>query len=105
LDSTLTGYYASHEALYNLPEGTISYTIDTRDMPTLVTYNYGLGWVVATGQPLEFSYDRIGQYNSGYLLPRVVRFLLGLDPAPPIRAPHSNKNIIDNRSSASSTRR
>jgi hypothetical protein len=101
LDSTLTGNYASHEAFYNLADGTISYTVDSRSIPTLITYNHGLGWVFATGQPLEYNYDRIGSYSSGYLLPRVVRFLLGLDPAPP-RAPHYNGNVVNSgRSSAS----
>ena len=80
LDSVLDGRYASHEGFTNLPAGAVVYTVDSRDLPTLVTYGYGVGWVVMTGQPLEYSYDRIDSLNSGYLLPRVVRFLLGLDP-------------------------
>lgn len=80
LDSVLDGRYASHEGFTNLSASAVVYTVDSRGLPTLITYGYGVGWVVMTGQPLEYSYDRIDSLNSGHLLPRVVRFLLGLDP-------------------------
>ncbi len=78
LDSTLDGNYASHQAFYELLPGTISYTVDSRGLPTLISYSYGFGWVVMTGQPLEHAWTY--GYNIAALLPRVVRFALGLDP-------------------------
>lgn len=98
LDSVLDGTYASHEGFTNLPAGAVVYTVDGRDLPTLVTYGYGVGWVVMTGQPLEYSYDRLDSLNSGYLLPRVVRFLLGLDPqGAGKRSPYERISPADDR--------
>jgi hypothetical protein len=79
LDSTLVGNYASHEGFINLPDGALAYTLDSRGLPTLVSFNYGVGWVILSGQPLEYSYDRLESYNSGLLLPRILCFVLGLD--------------------------
>jgi len=78
LDSILQGNYASHEAFYNLAPGTISYTVDGRGLPTLISYSHGLGWVLMTGQPLEHAWTY--GWSIAALLPRVVRFILGLDP-------------------------
>jgi hypothetical protein len=79
LDSTLLGNYASHEGFENLPPGTLTYTMDSRDFPTLVSFNYGIGWVILSGQPLEYSYDRADSLNCGDLLPRILSYVLGLD--------------------------
>jgi len=82
LDSTLYDTYASHEGFANLPQGTVTYTFDSRYLPTLVSYNYGIGWVFVSGQPLEYAYDRNDSLNTGDLLPRIIRLILGLDPHP-----------------------
>ena len=79
LDSTLIGNYASHEGFINLPEGALAYTVDGRNLPTLVSFNYGIGWVILSGQPLEYSYDRVDSLNCGDLLPRILSYVLGLD--------------------------
>jgi hypothetical protein len=78
LDDTLQGNYASQEYFDNIPYGAITYLTDTDSGPTLIGYGWGEGWVVISGQPLEYNYDRRGLYNIGDLLPRIVRFLLGI---------------------------
>lgn len=78
LDDTLYGNYASQEYFDNMPYGVITYMTDTGSRPTLIGYGWGNGWVVISGQPLEYNYDRRSLYNIGDLLPRVVRFLLGI---------------------------
>jgi len=80
LDSTLYGTYASHEGFADLPAGTVTYTVDSRHLPTLISYNLGIGWVFVSGQPLEYAYDRGDSLNTGSLLPRIIRLILGLDP-------------------------
>ena len=78
LDDTLHGNYASQEHFNNIPYGAIAYLTDTDSHPTLIGYGWGHGWVVISGQPLEYNYDRRHLYNIGDLLPRIVRFLLGI---------------------------
>jgi len=79
LPDTLYGTYASHETFSNLPEGAQVFTYGVlTQKPTLVLYPYGLGWVLVTGQPLEYCYDRLDRGQTvGLLLPRVVKFILG----------------------------
>ncbi len=78
LDDTLHGNYASQEHFDNIAYGAIAYLTDTDGRPTLIGYGLGDGWVIVSGQPLEYNYDRRDQYNIGDLLPRIVRFLSGI---------------------------
>lgn len=78
LDDTLHGNYASQEHFNNIPYGAIAYLTDTDSRPTLLGYGLGNGWVMVSGQPLEYNYDRRDLYSIGDLLPRIVRFLLGI---------------------------
>jgi hypothetical protein len=78
LDDTLYGNYASQEYFDNIPYGAIAYLTDTDGRITLTGYGLGDGWVIVSAQPLEYNYDRRDQYNIGVLLPRLVRFLLGI---------------------------
>ena len=84
LPETLKGNYASHENFTNLPDGTIVYCRDTTERATLVEFNLGGGWMIVTGQPLEWGYDRHEAYSIGLVLPRVISHFTGLDiPAAP----------------------
>ncbi len=78
LPDTLYGTYSSHETFNSLPENSQIFTVN-REMgrPTLVLYNFGLGWVMVTGQPLEYNYDRLPDQTTGLLLPRIVNLILG----------------------------
>ena len=81
LPDTLYGTYSSHETFCNYPQGTQIFTVNKDEgKPTLILYHYGVGWVIITGQPLEYCYDRLPEQTTGYLLPRVVRFFLGKPP-------------------------
>lgn len=83
LPDTLYGTYSSHETFIGYPVGTQIFTVNKQEgKPTLILYHYGVGWVIITGQPLEFCYDRLPDQTTGELLPRVVRFFLGKPPAP-----------------------
>lgn len=78
LPDTLYGTFASHETFTNLPQTAQIFTLNLQEnKPTLVLYNYGLGWLMVTGQPLEYNYDRLPDQTTGLLLSRVVNFLLG----------------------------
>lgn len=77
LPTTLTGTYASHEHFLNLPEDAVIYTTDTQNLPTLVEYKYQSGWVILTGQPLEWGYDRLDEYTIGQVYPRLFDYVLG----------------------------
>lgn len=102
LDSVLYGTYASHEGFINLPSGALDYTVDSRGLPTLVSYSYGTGWVILSGQPLEYAYDRIDSLNTGQLLPDIITFLLGIDQGQGlmITANYFPGTIDDRRNSA-----
>ena len=77
LPNSLTGNYASHEWFANLPDGTVIYTIGRdSEKPTLIEFNWGDGWVIMTGQPLEWGYDRRDEYSMGLLLDRIVVYVL-----------------------------
>jgi hypothetical protein len=78
LEDTLSGNYASQEYFQDLPYGALTYLTDTDGHPTLAGYGLGNGWVLVSGQPLEYNYDRRDVYNIGDLLPRLLRFLLGI---------------------------
>ena len=79
LPSQITGNKSSHEDFSNLPAGTIVYarSVNT-NLPTLVEYKYGLGWVILTSNPLEWGYDRLDQYTMGELYPRIMEYALGM---------------------------
>jgi hypothetical protein len=74
----LYGNYASHEYFGNLPPNAKIFTVGSTDQPTLVEYVFGYGRIIATGQPLEhgWRYD----YDIGPLLPRLIKYVMGLDP-------------------------
>jgi hypothetical protein len=78
LADTLHGNYASQEYFGNPPYGAITYLTDTDGHPTMIAYEEGDGWVILSGQPLEYNYDRKDLYNMGYMLPALIRFLLGI---------------------------
>jgi hypothetical protein len=78
LADTLHGNYASQEYFGNLPYGAITYLTDTDGHATMIAYEVGDGWVILSGQPLEYNYDRKDLYNMGYMLPALIRFLLGI---------------------------
>ena len=69
------GNYASHESFSNLVEGTTVYTTDQNGVATLIEYKYGLGWVIATGQPLEHGYANGN--TMGVIYPKLYNYVLG----------------------------
>ena len=79
LDSVITGNYASHEGFINLPDESLVYMIDGRYLPTLACYSYGIGWVIVTGQPLEYSYDHGSDSSTSAILPRIIEHVIGQD--------------------------
>ncbi|WP_022851269.1 PKD domain-containing protein [Limisalsivibrio acetivorans] len=75
---TLTGNYASHERFHNIPESATVYMTDTDSSATLFEYGFGDGWVVVTGQPLEYNYVyNTGETEMGQMFPRVFNYVLG----------------------------
>jgi len=80
VDSVLQGTYASHEGFTGLPDEAVIFTVDERSLPTLAVYDFGAGWVMVSGQPLEYAYDQAGVAGIGGLLPRIVCYLLGIQP-------------------------
>lgn len=79
LDSILIGSYASHEGFINFPDEALVYTRDSRGLPTLVSFSNGLGWVIITGQPLEYNYQANDVSSPSALLPRIISHVLGYD--------------------------
>ncbi len=77
LSDTLTGIYASNKYFINVPDSAIIYLRNQSGEPTLIGYPLGLGWIILSGQPLEYNYDRRENYNMGFLLPRITSFILG----------------------------
>ena len=72
--------YASHEYFTNLPDGTTIYCLDSNGKPTLIEFNFGAGWIIFTGQPLEHQYDRIyGARDMERLLPAIVSYFTGAE--------------------------
>jgi hypothetical protein len=70
--------YASHEGFLNLPEGTTVYCTATNGEPTLIEFNFGAGWIIMTGQPLEHQYKYIyGNPDMENLLPRIIAYFTG----------------------------
>jgi Viral BACON domain/PKD domain len=87
LPQTMDHNYASHEAFVNLQLGTTIYMEDSREIPTLIEYSLGAGWVLMSGQPLEHQVDNNwGEPNDmSQLLPRIVSYFLGVEePAGPM---------------------
>ena len=97
LPQALTGNYASHEWFSNLPDGTVIYTIGGNSgQPTLIEFNWGAGWVIMTGQPLEWGYDRRDDYTMGLLLDRVIVYVLGAEgEAGKVAAPDLPRPVAD----------
>ena len=96
LPEVLTGNYASHEWFANLPDGTVIYTIgkDSRQ-PTLIEFSWGAGWVIMTGQPLDWGYDRRDEFSMGLLLDRVIAYVLGHEgQAAKIAALNSLRSVV-----------
>ena len=75
LPNTLTGTFASHEGFFNIPADSVVYMEDSKNFPTLLEYNHERGWVILTGQPLEYNVE----YNSdsmGLVYPRLFSYVL-----------------------------
>lgn len=104
LPATMDHNYASHESFGNLPDGTTIYCVNSASEPTLIEFNYGDGWILVTGQPLEHQYDRIyGSPDMEQLLPRIVRYFTGRSiTAPALRAAKAGAGTktADRRASA-----
>jgi hypothetical protein len=77
LEDTLAGIYASNKYLSNVPDSAIIYMTNSTGYPTLVGLRYGYGLIFYSGQPLEYNFDRRDEYNMGFLLPRILHFMLG----------------------------
>ncbi len=78
LGDTLIGNYASNKHFSDIPDSAIIYMKDSDSNPTLVGLKYGNGLFLYSGQPLEYNFDRRIDYNMGFLLPRIISFLLGI---------------------------
>ena len=82
LPDTLEHNYASHERFTNLQDGTTIYCVDSDNLPTLIEFKFGAGWIIVTGQPLEHIYDDLwGTAAMQQLLPRIVAYFTG-NPIP-----------------------
>jgi len=78
LPNSMDHNYASHESFSNLPDGTTIYCVNEDDEPTLIEFNFGNGWIIITGQPLEHQYDRVyGSPDMEEMLPRIVSYFTG----------------------------
>ena len=78
LPDTLDHDNASHDAFFDLPDGTTIYCVNEEGEPTLVEYNLGGGWVILTGQPLEHQYSNVHWANDmEELLPRIIAYFTG----------------------------
>jgi Zn-dependent metalloprotease/subtilisin family serine protease len=73
VDSILNGSSASHNYFSSLPANTTTLINNTASQPTLVTYRFGSGTIVATGMTWEFYYPS-GLGNP--LLPNAIDFCL-----------------------------
>ena len=106
LPEILTGDYASHEWFANLPDGTVIYTIGKNSRrPTLIEFSWGAGWVIMTGQPLEWGYDRRDEFSMGLLLDRVIAYVLGHEGhAAKIAALNPPRSIVDRNRPSSAIR-
>lgn len=78
LEDTLSGTYASNKFLADVPDSVIVYMQNTTGNPTLICIKFGDGMIFYSGQPLEYNFDRRYDYNMGYLLPRILHFMLGI---------------------------
>lgn len=78
LPAAMQGSFASHEGFANLPANTTVYLVDDNapQAPTLIEFNLGEGWVIMTGQPLEF-YSPTTPPNLGNLLGRILGYFTG----------------------------
>jgi hypothetical protein len=77
LEDTLAGIYASNKYLSNVPDSAIIYMTNSTGHPTLVGLRFGYGLIFYSGQPLEYNFDRRDEYSMGFLLPRILHFMLG----------------------------
>jgi len=95
LPNSMDHNYASHESFSNLPDGTTIYCINEDYEPTLIEFNFGNGWIILTGQPLEHQYDRIyGSADMEELLPRIVAYFTGKSISKPLRKKAIQKSTI-----------
>lgn len=87
LPTTMDHHFASHEGLMSVPDDATIYCVDEYWQPTLVEFNLGRGWVMVTSQPLEHQYRAIyGSPDMEQLLPRIVSYFVGIQPADAIMA-------------------
>ncbi|APF19664.1 hypothetical protein Calab_0127 [Caldithrix abyssi DSM 13497] len=77
LPDPLFGNFASHQSFSHLPENAVIYTVNSYNNATLIEYQFGDGFMLVTGQPLEHAYFH--GYSIGELLPRVVAYVLGVE--------------------------
>ncbi|PLS15030.1 hypothetical protein CVD28_24430 [Bacillus sp. M6-12] len=54
IPSTVTGSYASHSYLTNLPQGTIVYMSNSAGRPTVAEFNYGIGTIFVQTTTAEY---------------------------------------------------
>lgn len=78
LGDTLIGNYASNKYFSVIPDSALIYMKDSESNPTLIGVKYGDGIILYSGQPLEYNFDRRNDYNMGFLLPRIVNYMLGM---------------------------
>ncbi|UCC78871.1 MAG: hypothetical protein JSW64_11380 [Candidatus Zixiibacteriota bacterium] len=95
LGDTLLGNYASNKYFSDIPDSAIIYMKDSGGNPTLIELKYGNGIILYSGQPLEYNFDRRNDYNMGFLLPRIISFLLGIPWEQPLL--HSSGMVVQPR--------
>lgn len=78
LSDTLIGNYASNKYFSGIPDSALIYMKDTENNPTLIGIKYVDGIIFYSGQALEYNFDRRNDYNMGFLLPRIVSYMLGM---------------------------
>lgn len=76
LPSVLTGTYASHEHFTITPPGAVIYMKDTIGYPTLIEYKENNGWVLLSGQPLEYNVV-YNPESMGLVYSRLLGYVLG----------------------------
>lgn len=77
ISNPLTGNYANHCTISNLPPGTDVITeTGTLNLPTTVEYEFGNGRVIATGMTWEHLY--VNNYNPGPMLPNSINYFTSL---------------------------
>ncbi len=102
LPTTMDHNYASHEGLVSVPDNATIYCVDDYWMPTLVEFNFGRGWVMVTGQPLEHQYRAVyGAADMEQLLPRIIAYFVGGAAADVARMPVPRERNVSSAGAAS----